>query len=508
MLTAPRTTLLPFAALALAAALPAQDLPYPVVDTGQTLCYDDDDVITAPAAGQPYHGQDAQYDGEAFRYTDHGDGTVTDEVTGLMWQQSPALYNKQTYDAALAGASSFTLAGHADWRLPSVKELYSLIDHRGSSMTLTPYLDTSVFDFRWGDPGLGERTIDTQYWSSTEYVGRIFQGDEAVFGVNFGDGRIKGYPRYTGPGGAFTAFVRYVRGNPDYGVNQFHDNGDGTITDLSTGLMWSQDDSGADLIWEDALAWAEDLSLAGRDDWRLPNSKELQSIVDYRRAPDAVGSGIVDCAIDPIFDVTEVESWYWTGTTLLEAPLTLGPGSHAVYLCFGQGYGVGTSGNLINVHGAGAQRSDPKSGNPANWSSGWGPQNDQVRIYNYARAVRDSGVRLALAVSPEPLQRGQAATLTVDGAAAGETVYFGYCTNALGSGPSIPQLGGLQLDLLGPIQVAGSAVANAIGQAVLQTTAPNLSSTLPPVDVFLQAVVQRGSGGAESLKSHTVATEL
>ncbi len=504
----PRLLPLLCCSLLAAAALPAQDLAYPLVDTGQDLCYDDDDVITAPAAGQPFHGQDAQYDGEAPRYQDHGDGTVTDLVTGLMWQQTPALYNKQSYDAALAGAASFSLAGHSDWRLPSVKELYSLIDHRGSSMTLTPYLDTSVFDFRWGDPLLGERTIDTQYWSSTEYVGRVFNGDEAVFGVNFGDGRIKGYPRYTGPGGTFTAFVRYVRGNPDYGVNQFHDNGDGTITDLSTGLMWSQADSGAAMNWEDALAWAEGLSLAGRDDWRLPNSKELQSIVDYTRAPDAVSPGIVDCAIDPIFDVTEIESWYWTGTTLLEAPLTLGPGSHAVYLCFGQGYGVGTGGNLINVHGAGAQRSDPKSGNPANWSSGWGPQNDQVRIDNYARAVRDSGVRLALSVSPDPLQRGQAATLTADGAAAGETVYFGYSTAGLGAGPSLGALGGLELDILAPLELAGSAVADASGQAVLATTAPNLSANVPPLDVWFQAVVQRGAGGAESLKSHTVATTL
>jgi hypothetical protein len=44
----------------------------------------------------------------------------------------------------------------------------------------------------------------------------------------------------------------------------------------------------------------------------------------------------------------------------------------------------------MNVHGAGAQRSDPKSGDPKSpmWVQGRGPQGGEVRIYNYARAVR------------------------------------------------------------------------------------------------------------------------
>jgi len=73
--------------------------------------------------------------------------------------------------------------------------------------------------------------------------------------VNFADGRIKGYPRDIGAqGGPQREFVRYVRGNLNYGVNDFKDNGDGTITDAATGLMWSEADSGAGMNWEDALA--------------------------------------------------------------------------------------------------------------------------------------------------------------------------------------------------------------------------------------------------------------
>ena len=364
--------------------------PYALVDTGQSVHYDDDDVMTSPPGpGEPFFGQDADHPGNVARYVDNGDGTVTDGVTGLMWQQTPALYDKVTYAEAVAAAGEFDLACYEDWRLPTLKELYSLIDFRGSSATLTPYIDTDFFDFRFGDESLGERVIDGQYWSSTEYVGRTIMGNETVFGVNFGDGRIKGYPRDTGPGGVPPSyFVRYVRGNPDYGTNEFVDNRDGTVTDRATGLMWQQADDGVTRNWEEALAYAETATVAGHGDWRLPTAKELQSIVDYTRAPDAVDPESVGPAIDPIFDVSETESWFWTGTTLLEAPRDLGPGAHAVYVTFGQAWG---NAGTVNVHGAGAQRSDPKSGDPGAYPDGFGPQGDEVRIFNHVRLVRDVG---------------------------------------------------------------------------------------------------------------------
>ena len=71
----------------------------------------------------------------------------------------------------------------------------------------------------------------------------------------------------------------------EFGV--FVDLGDGTIIDQATGLMWKKADSGVTLHWEEALAHCEALESAGHDDWRLPNAKELHSIVDYTRAPDA-----------------------------------------------------------------------------------------------------------------------------------------------------------------------------------------------------------------------------
>jgi hypothetical protein len=129
------------------------------------------------------------------------------------------------------------------------------------------FINDEFFNQPLGDVGIGEREIDAQTWSSTKYVGRTMSNDETVFGVNFIDGRIKGYPKYNPRTGApNTMYVRLVRGNPDYGKNSFEDNGDGTVSDLATGLMWQKADDGIPRNWEEALKYAEDLELAAYED--------------------------------------------------------------------------------------------------------------------------------------------------------------------------------------------------------------------------------------------------
>ncbi|MBN1657306.1 MAG: DUF1566 domain-containing protein [Anaerolineae bacterium] len=412
-----------------------QTMTYPVADTGQVTCYSDAGLeIACPAEGQAFYGQDAQHTGNAPSYTDNGDGTVTDNVTGLMWQQSPDMdgdgdidtADKMTFDEAVAAADDLGLAGYDDWRLPTIKELYSLILFSGTDPSgcataascpdIVPFLDTDYFEFAYGDTDAGERLIDAQYWSSTEYVGTTMNGVATAFGVNFADGRIKGYPSEpAGPPGhefTMTAFVRYVRGNAEYGINDFVDNGDGTITDQATGLMWAQDDSGTGLNWEEALAWVAQKNAEGYlgyDDWRLPDAKELQSIVGYTRAPAVTSSA----AIEPIFNTTPIideggeTNWafYWTSTT--HANWTAVPGPFGVYVAFGEALGwmqppTGGDYMLLDVHGAGAQRSDPKSGDPANWPYGNGPQGDVVRIYNFVRLVRDVDQPVTPTETPTP----------------------------------------------------------------------------------------------------------
>jgi hypothetical protein len=374
---------------------------FPVVSTNQTVFYDNGIEISEPSPGEAFYGQDAQYSSIEPEYVDNGDGTVIDMITGLMWSQSTDMdddgdidvNDKMTYDEALAGASSFALGGYDDWRLPTIKELYSLILFSGidpsgyegtSTDGLVPFIDTDYFDFGYGDTDAGERIIDSQYASSSLYV-----DGELLFGVNFADGRIKGYGLQMpfGPGEK-TFFVAYVRGNDSYGINGFVDNDDGTISDIATGLMWMQDDSEAGMNWEDALNFAEGFEFAGYADWRLPDVKELQSIVDYTRSPGTTSSA----AINPLFNCSEITNeagevdygFYWSGTTHENwANLDIGAAS---YVSFGRA--MGYSPYWLDVHGAGAQRSDPKTGDPAEYPTGLGPQGDAIRINNFVRLVR------------------------------------------------------------------------------------------------------------------------
>lgn len=429
-------TLMMTCLLGAAALANAADLTYPIVDTGQIRCYNNTTEIAYPQADSAFFGQDAQYQGNQPAYRDNGNGTVTDLNTGLMWTQDPG--SKQTWARARAGASRCRVGGCHDWRLPTIKELYSLILFSGtdpnpmsrSTSHERPYIATDYFQFRYGNPQSGERVIDAQFATSTKYRSTTMHGNETMFGVNFADGRIKGYPvgRRSSPSGRSekTYFVLYVRGNPDYGKNQLVDNGDGTITDHATGLIWMKVDSGAlkagkdgAMDWQQALAFAEDLDYGGHTDWRLPNAKELHSIVEYARCPDVTHSA----ALDPIFEVTSIKNeagkndfpYYWTSTT----HASLSRASAGVYIAFGRALGLmqdrRTGGKTcLDVHGAGAQRSDIKSGNRSRIPQGRGPQGDVMRTYNHVRCVRggvaeanSTGPQIEMAHSPRVENRSQ-----------------------------------------------------------------------------------------------------
>lgn len=377
---------------------------YPIVGTNQTTFFNNSNEISATLPDQSFYGQNANYPGNVPQYYDNGDGTVTDMVTGLMWQQSfdhngdgSIDYNdKLTYDEILdMMEEGVSFAGYDDWRLPSIKEMYSLILFNGRDISpestdesnLNPFIDDETFAFAYGDLDAGERLIDMQCATTNVYVSD--EVEQMVFGVNFADGRIKGYG-LSMPFGRGDKTFNYllVRGNKSYGENEFKNNGDGTISDLATGLMWMQDDSGEAMLWEDALTYAENFDFAGYSDWRLPDVKELQSIVDYTRSPATSNSA----AIDPLFNCTQITNeagqddfpWYFSSTTHANSSPT--PGGAAAYVAFGRS--LGNMNGWIDVHGAGSQRSDPKTGDPADYAEGMGPQGDAIRIYNFVRLVR------------------------------------------------------------------------------------------------------------------------
>ena len=105
---------------------------------------------------------------------------------------------------------------------------------------------------------------------------------------------------------------------------------------------------------------------------------------------------------------------------------------------------------------------------------------------------------LNLPLSQTALIRGQSATLTATNALPGEQVFFLYTLNGVGAGPAVPQLGGLELDLLSPVEVLGNSAADASGQADFTAFVP---ASAPLVPVWTQAVIARGAGGSESVKS-------
>ncbi|MCP3894492.1 MAG: DUF1566 domain-containing protein, partial [Bacteroides sp.] len=346
---------------------------YVVVDAGQTVLYNNNATLTSIQQSEPFFGQDANYLGTPFSYTNNGDGTVSDNNTGLLWEQAHHT-ERLSYYSAKTACESLELGGHTDWRLPSLKELFSLADFRGSQWKEGHfYLDGNVFGFDYPDvvPDSDQFSTHTvqmmgQTWSSTIYTGEHWNKPdvEAAFFFNFLDGHIKQAPTSKN-----ALFYRCVRGN-EYGINDFQNNTDGTVTDQNSGLIWQLQDDGIGRNWQDSLAYCEGLELAGQTDWRLPDIKELQSIVDYTRH---------DPAIDPTaFTLSDSEGWFWSGTSHGDNITT------AAYICFGKC----DSKEGVDTHGAGAQRTDPKVGEPADYSNFGGAQDDDVRINNYSRCVR------------------------------------------------------------------------------------------------------------------------
>ncbi|HBS03667.1 MAG TPA: DUF1566 domain-containing protein [Leptospiraceae bacterium] len=379
----------------------ASRLPYRIADTNQTAFFNNSGEIQRPELEEPFYGQDAHFPGNRPDYRSLSDERIQDKVTGLIWQKG---YRVMTLKEAQKELERLNKSDPG-WRIPSIKEAYSLIDFSGVDPSgpppfrmadAHPFIDDGVFDFQYS--ANGPRPIDAQMLTSTIYRGRTMGHNDTVFGVNFADGRIKGYP-IKHPRGEMRFMVRFVRGNPAYGKNIFNDNGDGTITDSATGLMWAQADSGKGMNWPNALDYAKKMNkqkYLGYTDWRVPDAKELHSIVDYSRSPQKDNSP----ALNPIFKINKIigedgkERWpyFWTSTT----HRSIRGGQSAVYFAFGEALGYfspphsGRAPQLMDVHGAGAQRSDPKIGDPADYPRGRGPQGDVIRINNYVRLVRSA----------------------------------------------------------------------------------------------------------------------
>ena len=145
--------------------------PVPVAKTGQTTSYrtgDDGDHEKGVAVPYP-------------RFTDNGDGTVTDNLTGLMWAKNANLDNgTMTWTDAIDYANNLSMgsdgcgSSYADWRLPNVKELESQIDHSYFNPPLPsdyPFLNVQSDLFYWTSTASASNTSIA--WNVNMYNGVV-----------------------------------------------------------------------------------------------------------------------------------------------------------------------------------------------------------------------------------------------------------------------------------------------------------------------------------------------
>ena len=272
-----------------------------IKDTGQTKSYtdifgEDSDYILNPPSYTKL-GPDGQEPADSATEW----AMVRDNVTGLIWEvktDDGAIHDMHnTYDWLTARfeyvnrLNQEAFGGYTDWRLPYIRELSGLV----CPDNYYPAIDTSYF------PNLPVPDLD--YWSYDIVSSIVTQ----AFFVRFGYGSI-----YIGDQ-TDEKHVRAVRGEAAWEQDDYHDNEDGTVSDGYTGLMWQQATADAEMTWEEAVHYCENLSLAGHTDWRLPNRNELQSLVD--KQPDASSWAAISTTFPDTYALP-----YWTSTSHALAP--------------------------------------------------------------------------------------------------------------------------------------------------------------------------------------------
>jgi hypothetical protein len=297
-------------------------------------------VIFLPETGQTTSyeaGDDGEFEmGVAWpipRFTDNGDGTVTDNMTGLVWLKNANRFGMSTWSDALndcntladdgIGLNDGSIAG--DWRLPNIRELRSLIDYSQSSPALPN-----------GHPFSGVQT--DIYWSSTTFkasanhkwhveissgLTEFSECDPPFYNPTYYVWPVRSAALDLPKTGQTWSYEAYDDGEFGMGVSwpspRFTDNGDGTVTDNMTGLVWLRNANRFGIsTWSDALndcntladdgIGLNDGSIAG--DWRLPNIDELESLIDYGRYNPVLPNGHPFSAVQ-----SDVLAFYWTSNT-------------------------------------------------------------------------------------------------------------------------------------------------------------------------------------------------
>ena len=286
----------------------------------------------------------------ATRYVDNRDGSVSDTLTGLVWLKDAGCLVPATWARALdevnhLGAGACGLAdGSAagQWRLPNQWELESIVDESAANPAVTP-----------GSPFAN--VAAAAYWTSTSYYGGQ-GGSPSAWAIHMGDGRYVNngvgnlkassslgvWAVRGGTGGAVRLqatglYVPYAAGDDGtlragaaLTYPRMLSNGDGTLTDTVTGLVWLKRADCLSGTWSSAVAAVRALasgqcgladgSSAGA--WRMPNRKEMASLADralnnqadfFDTAWTSADVGVPSAAA--VFDQFVTLQYYWTSTT-------------------------------------------------------------------------------------------------------------------------------------------------------------------------------------------------
>ena len=247
---------------------------YTIPKTGQTASLaagDDGDLQTGLSWPDPRFAVDGE--------------TIVDNLTGLMWEQAPST-DLMTWTEAVDHAADLDAGGYGDWRLPNVLELESLLRHSGE-VGLNNYLH---------DQGFADSMTMDVWWSSTSSTSLLSAWYVSVYGPMFKMDEsssasvicVRGTSPLLPKTGMTVSAVSGddgdLRNGWEWPDPRFTDNGDGTITDELTRLMWQKSPSTEELSWADALSAAAARDEGGHSDWRMPNIRELLSLVHYGAA--------------------------------------------------------------------------------------------------------------------------------------------------------------------------------------------------------------------------------
>lgn len=264
-----------------------------------------------------------------FNYTDNGNGTVTDNITGLVWQK--VVTGSATFAAAPAYCSGLTLPAPTGytWQVPTRIQLLSIVDYTTAAAVDAPFLAS-------GQPPSGEYT-----WTSTPWVvSQISSKPQDAWIVNFGGGG-----GLTSNAGAQTAteWIRCVAAPAVTPLPYPHyvqvDTGE--AADVETGLVWAQTSNNTYLTQTAAVAYCANLALNGRT-WRLPSVTELATLVDDNPNITDVSPAIDSC----VFSDTSPNAYY------MSSSIWGGASPTPWALNFEDGFDSNTSPPLVDAGGA------------------------------------------------------------------------------------------------------------------------------------------------------------